>query len=243
MLKLKRSEDVEPVDKIEIPEEEKKNDGFKENAKKIITKIGKRNLTIVLAVLMIGGAVFMNFKLFNPGNNEGAEAGLKTGDAEKGNDAKEGQDNQKGQDGQDGQKGNEGKTGQSQSSADGDAANQYEGGSYFAEAALSRRRARDEAIDVLQLVISNDEALEEAKSVAMAEITQIAAEIENESNIESLITAKGFEECVAVINGSSCSVIVRTDDLLPNELVQIREIVYEQAGILPENLTIIEKKS
>lgn len=237
MLKLKRSEDVEPVDKLEIPEEEKKNDGFKENAKKIITKIGKRNLTIVLAVLMIGGAVFMNFKLFNPGNNEGAEAGLKTGDAEKGNDAKEGQDNQNGQ------KGNESKTGQNQSSADGDAANQYEGGSYFAEAALSRRRARDEAIDVLQLVISNDEALEEAKSVAMAEITQIAAEIENESNIESLITAKGFEECVAVINGSSCSVIVRTDDLLPNELVQIREIVYEQAGILPENLTIIEKKS
>ena len=234
MLKLKRSEDVEPVDKLEIPEEEKKNDGFKENAKKIITKIGKRNLTIVLAVLMIGGAVFMNFKLFNPGNNEGAEAGLKTGDAEKGNDAKEGQDNQKG---------NDSKADQNQSSADGDAANQYEGGSYFAEAALSRRRARDEAIDVLQLVISNDEALEEAKSVAMAEITQIAAEIENESNIESLITAKGFEECVAVINGSSCSVIVRTDDLLPNELVQIREIVYEQAGILPENLTIIEKKS
>lgn len=240
MLKLKRSEDVEPVDKLEIPEEKKKNDGFKENAKKIITKIGKRNLTIVLAVLMIGGAVFMNFKLFNPGNNEGAEAGLKTGDAEKGNDAKDGQDNQKGQSDQ---KGNDSKADQNQSSADGDAANQYEGGSYFAEAALSRRRARDEAIDVLQLVISNDEALEEAKSVAMAEITQIAAEIENESNIESLITAKGFEECVAVINGSSCSVIVRTDDLLPNELVQIREIVYEQAGILPENLTIIEKKS
>ena len=69
----------------------------------------------------------------------------------------------------------------------------------------------------------------------------MAKVIENESNIETLIKAKGFEECVAVINGEKANVIVKSEGLQPNDLSQILEIVYLQAGILPENVTIMEK--
>jgi hypothetical protein len=74
-----------------------------------------------------------------------------------------------------------------------------------------------------------------------ADITAMAASIEAEANIEELIKAKGFEDCVAVINGELASIIVRSDGLLPSEIAQITEIVYEQAGILPTNLNIVEK--
>ena len=53
--------------------------------------------------------------------------------------------------------------------------------------------------------------------------------------------AKGFEQCVAIINDGMCTVIVMTEGLLPNQMAQINEIVYEQTGIKPVNVKYIEK--
>ena len=112
---------------------------------------------------------------------------------------------------------------------------------YFAQTALSRQQARDEALEVLQAVATNTSALPEAVDAALADIAQIAADIDNESKIETLVRAKGFEECIAVINDGSATVIVKTDGLLASEVAQINEIVYNQSGIWPTGLTIIEK--
>ena len=38
-------------------------------------------------------------------------------------------------------------------------------------------------------------------------------------------------------------VIVESEGLNPGEVAQISEIVYEQAGIVPSNLKIVEKSS
>ena len=112
---------------------------------------------------------------------------------------------------------------------------------YFATRALSRQQARDEAMEVLRGVVDSEDAVEDIKTGAMEDIRRIAEEIEVEANIESLVMSKGFEQCVAVINGDSASVVVKSEGLLPNEISQISEIVYEQSGILPTNLNIIEK--
>ena len=112
---------------------------------------------------------------------------------------------------------------------------------YFASISLERRQARDEAIEVLKTVTSSDTATGDAKADAAAAIGKIAEGMESEANIESLVRSKGFEQCVAVVNGGKCSVIVESDGLLQSEVAQISEIVWEQAGIAPENLKIIEK--
>lgn len=112
--------------------------------------------------------------------------------------------------------------------------------SYFSTAQLSRSRARDEALEVLQTVVDSSEALQVAKEQALADMSQIAKDIANESNIETMVLSKGFEECVAVVNGDSASVIVKSDGLLASEIAQIAEIVYEQTGIEPINVRIIE---
>ncbi len=124
---------------------------------------------------------------------------------------------------------------------DGNSDNAASKDDYFDAAVLNRDRARDEAIEVLNTVASSETALEEVRVKAEADIAAIAVAIEIESNIEELIKAKGIEECVAVINGELASIIVRSDGLLPSEVAQITEIVYEQAGILPTNLNIIER--
>ena len=113
--------------------------------------------------------------------------------------------------------------------------------SYFAKAVIERQKARDEALEVLQIVIDNEDALEESKDSALKQMSQIADDMQKESNIESLIVSKGFDECVAVISEGQCNVIVKSDGLLANQISQIKEIVYEQAAIQPVNIRIIEK--
>ena len=112
---------------------------------------------------------------------------------------------------------------------------------YFAITVVSRQRARDEAIELLSAVATHADAIPDARYRALADIAAIAREIEREANIETLVRAKGFAECVAVVSGDLANIIVRTDGLMPNEIAQIKEIVFEQAGILPRNVRIIER--
>lgn len=112
---------------------------------------------------------------------------------------------------------------------------------YFSATQVSRQRARDEALEVLQGVVDNENADEATKTGALQEIKELAAAMEAEANIESLVLAKGFSQCVAVINGDSCSVVVNGTELQPRQISQINEIVYEQAGIQPANIRIITK--
>ena len=175
----------------------------------ILEKIGKRNIIIACAVLLIGVAVLMNFILFSGTNQDG------------------------GYDGYDQPSG-------SVSDDVGDST-ATDANAYFSATQVSRQRARDEALEVLQAVVENVDATEAMKNEALAEIAVIADEIQKEANIESLITAKGFEACVAVINNDTASIVVKADDLQAAEIAQINAIVYEQAGILPSAVTIIKK--
>jgi stage III sporulation protein AH len=112
---------------------------------------------------------------------------------------------------------------------------------YFSATQVSRQRARDEALEVLQGVVESESADEATKTEALLEIAELARAMEAEANIETLVLAKGFEQCVAVINGDACSVVVNGGELQPNQISQINEIVYEQAGISPTNIRIVTK--
>ena len=116
-----------------------------------------------------------------------------------------------------------------------------QGDGYFSATQVSRQRARDEALEVLQSVVESDQASESTKTEALLEIAELARAMEAEANIETLVLAKGFAQCVAVINGDSCSVVVSATELQPSQIAQINEIVYEQAGILPTNIRIVTK--
>ena len=181
----------------------------KEKAKQFFSSKSARSALLIVAVLLIGLAVYLNYQWFY--DPLGA---LGYGDNN--------MDDANG--------------GSQQTGGETDGENDY-----FTSTALSRKQSRDEALDVLKLVTENDEVSEEAKAEASAKISQIAVDMQNEANIESLIKAKGFEDCIAVISENSASIVVRADELLANECAQILTIVYETAGILPENVSIINK--
>lgn len=95
-------------------------------------------------------------------------------------------------------------------------------------------------MEVLQKVVDSGEG--EEREAALTQISAIAAAMEKEANIETLIKADGYAQCVAVINGDSASVVVSSEVALDAARVAtITGIVYEQAGILPANLTVKQK--
>lgn len=112
---------------------------------------------------------------------------------------------------------------------------------YFAVAVINRQRVRDEAIDMLREVVDNVETNSAIRENAFNEMTRMAEETNTEINIENLVTAKGFEDCVAVINGNTANIIVKAESLAPEQVAQIQEIVYTQSGTAIENIKIIEK--
>lgn len=114
-------------------------------------------------------------------------------------------------------------------------------GAYFQSMSLNRKQARDEALEVLQAVADSQTALDEAKEAAWNDMTKMAMNMEKETNIEAMLLSKGFSQCIAVISNDTCNVIVESEGLDPGEVAQISEIVYEQAGITPSNLKIVEK--
>ena len=113
---------------------------------------------------------------------------------------------------------------------------------YFTAAELSRKQTRDEAIEVLQSVVRDTDEGSEEHASALSGISGIAVNMEREANIESLVEAKGFSPCVAVVNGDRASIVVSHDaELTGADNARICTIVYEQTGILPQNVTIIRK--
>lgn len=196
---------------------------FKEGTtavKNFFLKIGKRNLIIIGAVALIGVAVWLNWIFFSDKDDGYTYSG--------GNGMSGNLDNSK----------------NPTSDESGTSNNTASIDSYFSSVQVSRQRARDEALEVLNSVVDNKNATDEVKAEAVAEIKQLSLEMKQEADIESIIVSKGFEQCVAVINGDTASVVVKCNgSLTPAQLAQINAVVYESAGIEPINITVIGKSN
>ncbi len=114
--------------------------------------------------------------------------------------------------------------------------------SYFDKARDSRSSARNEALRLVQETLGRAEATAEEKKAAGERATAIAEHVLQESNIENLILAKGFEECVVFIDGDKASVVVKAEALQGQESLQIMELVTGHASVKTENVQIVASK-
>lgn len=112
---------------------------------------------------------------------------------------------------------------------------------YFSAMQVDRQRSRDEAVEMLQIVVDSADTMPDVKADAFREMMNIASNIEIESNVRSMVMAKGFDDCIAVVNGENLNVIVKTPGLLVNEVAQIKEIAVAESGFPTENIRIVEK--
>ena len=113
-------------------------------------------------------------------------------------------------------------------------------GDYFAAVRLSRQEARDTAVSLLQEAISYGNQEQVEKSNAQLE-TMIQYAL-CEAQIESLIIAKGYTDCVAYVteNGISVAVSAPEGGLQQTDVAVIADVVLSQSDFTLNDIRVVE---
>lgn len=111
---------------------------------------------------------------------------------------------------------------------------------YFAAVRLSRQQARDSALELLQeAMVYSDQTKAAESSEQLDDIVQTAL---TEAQIESLIIAKGYTDCVAYMSSEGISVAVAAPEggLKESDVAVIADIVMSQSDYVMEDIRVVE---
>ncbi|MBQ8834571.1 MAG: SpoIIIAH-like family protein [Oscillospiraceae bacterium] len=114
---------------------------------------------------------------------------------------------------------------------------------YFAAVRLSRQQARDNAVNLLQEAMAYSTGEDSAKEAESAmELEQIVQTALSEAQIESLIIAKGYTDCVAYMSGEGISVAVASPEggLQQEDVAVIADIVMAQSDYGLDAIRVVE---
>ena len=188
-------------------------------------QIWKRNVVAASVLLFVCVAVYLNWKYASNISDLGqqetgkvlGESTLVNGDAQEEN-------------GPDGQ----------EVSAD---AQEEDSTDYFASARLNRQQARDSAISLLREAAESESADAAVANEAAETIQVLAGYAIAENQIENLVTAKGYAECVAFMGEDSISVVVSTgteEALQAEDVARIKDIVLTETDYSADQIKILE---
>ena len=114
---------------------------------------------------------------------------------------------------------------------------------YFAAVRLSRQQARDSAVNLLQDAMAYTTSAEGSKDVESAmELEEIVQTALSEAQIESLIIAKGYTDCVAYMSPEGISVAVSAPEggLQQTDVAVIADIVMTQSAYSLDDIRVVE---
>ena len=187
-------------------------------------KTWKRNMVVALIMLFVCAAVYLNWS-YGQEVEEGAEAadGKLLGEATlvDGNGSDPLLDT---------------------SAEDASQENKAEQTGYFSSARLNRQQARDSALSLLRDAAEDEAADQTIKNEANASIQTMAANTLSEAQIENLVTAKGYGDCICFIDENGASVVVAATEngLADADTARIMEIVKDETGLPASLIKIIE---
>ena len=174
----------------------------------------KRNAVVVTMAVLVCAAAALNWKYAGQEAQEGArDAGTKIlGEAALVSGTEDGED--------------------APAAAPEDETGVYTGSDYFASARLTRQQARDSAITLLQVAAAQENADTAVANEASEGIQALASFTLKEAQIENLVTAKGYADCVAFMGEDSISVVVSTGEreLTGEDVAKITDIAMSETG-------------
>lgn len=178
----------------------------------------KRNLVMVAVLLFVGAAVYLNWS-YNNRLGEADPAMVKAEDA-----AMSAADESYLQ-----------TLAEEEQAAEGD-------GAYFASARLTRQQSRDEALALLETAAAGEGASQETIDTAMASITTMATWSLQEAQVENLLLAKEFDDCVVYMTGDTVTVAVPSPEegLSAAAVARITDTVTSETDYTAGQLRIIE---
>ena len=197
-------------------------------------KYGKRQLILASLVLALGAAVYLNWQFAGTGVAVDGESSSETSSAL---GAAQLVNNNYVETVSDGVESASGEvSGQEAEPTQGEVS---EAAEKLSDARMTRQTARDEAVELLEDILNDAESDSAVKEAAVSEASAIAQNILKETNIESLVATKGFSECVAYINGDTCTIVVNGDMEDAQNALIVRDIAATETGFSADQIKII----
>ena len=118
------------------------------------------------------------------------------------------------------------------------------GSKFFEEARLKRTKAHDETMDAIQKALKSSSLSDEEKKNYTSQLTGSLADLNAENEIETLVKAKGFADCLCFLQSGRADLTVMTsgDALTAAQVAQIRDIVLSKSSVTAQNITVVEVK-
>lgn len=118
------------------------------------------------------------------------------------------------------------------------------GAKFFEQARLKREKSHDEAMDTIQKSLRSAALTEEDKKAYAAQMKQNLEDLNAENEIETLVRAKGFADCLCFLQPGRADLTVMTsgDGLTAAQVAQIRDIVLSKTQLSAQNITVVEVK-
>lgn len=118
------------------------------------------------------------------------------------------------------------------------------GAKFFEEARLKRQKAHDEAMDTIQKTLKTSGLSAEEKKDYTQQLTSNFEDLNAENEIETLVKAKGFADCLCFLQSGRADLTVMTsgDALTAAQVAQIRDIVLSKSEVTAQNITVVEVK-
>lgn len=118
------------------------------------------------------------------------------------------------------------------------------GSKFFEEARLKRTKAHDEAMDAVQKALKSASLSDEEKKSYTQQLTGSLEDLNAENEIETLVRAKGFADCLCFLQSgrADLTVMISGDALTAAQVAQIRDIVLSKSNVTAQNITIVEVK-
>lgn len=114
------------------------------------------------------------------------------------------------------------------------------GENYFVNYRLKREQFRQETKAMLSELL--DSSVEKSQAQAQEQWLDLSAKIQRESEIENLLKIKGFQDAVVDVFHDSVSVIIYAQELTPNEVSLIQDIVVRVTSVRIDKITVMAKK-
>lgn len=116
--------------------------------------------------------------------------------------------------------------------------------SYFASARLTRQQSRDEALSLLESAAASENASQDTIDQAMGSIAAMATWSMQEAQIENLLLAKDFTDCVVYISQDGITVAVPAPEegLSEATVARITDTITSETDFNASQLQIIEVK-
>lgn len=118
------------------------------------------------------------------------------------------------------------------------------GAKFFEQARLKREKAHDEAMDTIQKTMKSSSMSQEEKKQYAAQLTASLEDLNAENEIETLVRAKGFADCLCFLQSERADLTVMTsgEPLTAAQVAQIRDVVLSRSSVSAQNITVVEVK-